>query len=185
MNEEQNDEKREIAILGGGCFWCTEAVLSCLRGVEKVEPDYCGGHVEHPGYDQVCQENTGHVEVVRVTFKPRYISFNDLLTVFFATHDPTTLNRQGADVGPQYASSIFCQTPGQKETAQTHLNQLQQTLSRPIVTRLLPAHPFWLAEKEHHDYYQNHPQQPYCQIVISPKMAALQQRFAALLAAAP
>jgi len=180
MKDEPSDE--QIAILGGGCFWCTEAVLTRLRGVEKVEPGYCGGHVQNPGYAQVCQENTGHVEVVRVTFKPRHISFNDLLSVFFATHDPTTLNRQGADVGSQYASVIFCQSAAQKETAQTHIAQLQQTLNRPIVTRLLPAQPFWPAEKEHHDYYQNHPQQPYCQIVINPKIATLHQRFAALLA---
>jgi len=172
----------EIAILGGGCFWCTEAVLSSLRGVERVEPGYCGGQLERPAYAQVCEGNTGHIEVVRITFKPDQLGFDDLLAVFFATHDPTSLNRQGADSGPQYASVIFWQTESQREIAQLHIAVLQQTLNRPIVTRLLAARPFWPAEREHHDYYRKHPQQPYCQIVISPKMTTLRQRFASLLA---
>lgn len=172
----------ETAILGGGCFWCTEAVLSLLRGVKRVEPGYCGGHVRNPSYEQVCNQDTGHIEVVRVQFDPAVISYDDLLDVFLATHDPTTLNRQGADVGPQYASAVFYQTPAQRDAAHAAMARAQQALGQDVVTRLLPAEHFWPAEQYHYQYYQRNPGQGYCQFVISPKMAALRSRFASFLA---
>jgi len=180
---EEAGPEIEISVLGGGCFWCTEAVFCGLRGVVRVEPGYCGGLVRQPAYEQVCQENTGHIEVVRIAFQPQHITFDDILTVFFATHDPTTLNRQGADVGPQYASIIFYQSPAQRETARAHIAGVQQALACPVVTQLRAAQPFWPAEAEHQRYYHRHPQQPYCQFVITPKMALLRNRFKALLAA--
>ncbi|MCB5363383.1 peptide-methionine (S)-S-oxide reductase MsrA [Pusillimonas sp. CC-YST705] len=177
-----NEPHYEVAVFGGGCFWCTEAVLAGLKGVKQVEPGYTGGHVQNPTYEQICNQDTGHIEVVRVQFDPQVIGYDDLLDVFFGTHDPTTLNRQGADVGPQYASVIFYQSPEQEIAAQAAIGCVQQALGKPVVTRLLPAEHFWPAETYHYQYYQRNPGQGYCQFVIAPKMAALRKKFASLLA---
>lgn len=177
----EKTESTEIAVLGGGCFWCSEPVFSSLRGVQDAVPGYCGGHVDHPSYEQVCAKNTGHAEVVQVRFDPAIISFETLLQVFFATHDPTTLDRQGADVGPQYASVIFCQSPQQKQTAQDLIKQTELLIGAPVVTRLLGAEHFWPAESYHRDYYARNPDQGYCQVVISPKLAKFRKRFTELL----
>ncbi|KAA0890565.1 peptide-methionine (S)-S-oxide reductase MsrA [Pusillimonas sp. ANT_WB101] len=173
----------ETAILGGGCFWCLEPVFKSLRGVSAVIPGYAGGHVQNPTYEQVCSTTTGHIELVQVTFDPTVISYETLLQVFFATHDPTTLDRQGNDVGSQYASAIFCQTTQQKDTAQKVIDEVQADLSEPVVTRLLGKEPFWPAEQYHHDYYARNPAQGYCHVVISPKMAKFRKRYASLIAA--
>ncbi len=172
----------ETAVLGGGCFWCTESVFLSLRGVISVTPGYSGGHVDHPTYEEVCAKTSGHIEVVRVVFDPDIIDFETLLLVFFATHDPCTLDRQGADVGPQYASAIFYQSAQQQETAQKLIQQVQEEIGAPVVTRLLAAQTFWPAESYHHNYYARNPGQGYCQAVISPKMAKLRKRYAELLA---
>ncbi len=171
----------ELAVLGGGCFWCTESVFLALRGVSKVEPGYCGGHVDNPSYEQVCGQETGHIEVVSVWFDPSVISFETVLQVFFATHDPTTLNRQGADVGPQYASAIFCQSEAQRQTAKSVIAQIEDATGEKIVTKLLEAQHCWPAEAYHHNYYARNPAQGYCQMVISPKMAKLRRHFASIL----
>lgn len=175
----------ETATLGGGCFWCVEAVLSRLRGVEKVVPGYSGGKTDRPTYQQVCTGATGHAEVVQVTFDPTVLPYRTLLEVFFATHDPTTLNRQGADVGTQYRSVVFYHSPEQRETAEHLIRELndQGIWPNPIVTQVEPAGPFYEAEDYHHDYYRNNPGQPYCQIVINPKVAKLREKFAHLLQA--
>jgi peptide-methionine (S)-S-oxide reductase len=171
------------AVFGGGCFWCTEAVFASLDGVELVEPGYCGGHVDHPTYEQVCDKNTGHIEVIRVTFDPAVVSFDTLLEVFFATHDPTTPGRQGNDVGPQYQSAIFCQDEHQLAAAQQAINALNAAgqLASPVCTEILPAARFWLAEEYHHAFFDRNPGQGYCQFVISPKMHKLQAQFGGLL----
>jgi len=177
-------EGREVAVLGGGCFWCTEAVLAGLRGVVEVLPGYCGGHVDHPTYEQVCDTDTGHIEVVRVEFDPRELSYADLLGVFFATHDPTTPGRQGNDIGPQYRSAIFWQDPVQRETAARVIAGLeaQGAFGAPIVTELRPPAMFWPAEDYHREYFARHPGQGYCQFVIAPKVAKLRQQFRERLA---
>lgn len=172
----------EIAVLGGGCFWCTESVFAALKGVQQVLPGYCGGHVEHPTYEQVCMKNTGHIEVVQVVFDPDVISYETLLQVFFHTHDPCTLDRQGHDVGPQYASAIFIQSAQQRETAQKVIEYLQPAFSEPIVTRIYEAQTFWPAEGYHHEYFNRNPQQGYCSLVIAPKIAKFRKQFAQLLA---
>lgn len=172
----------EVAILGGGCFWCTESVLQSMRGVVEVVPGYSGGHVENPTYEQVCGKDTGHIEVVRVRFDPSVIDYAGLLKVFFATHDPTTPDRQGADVGPQYASAIFYQSDTQKAVAQDVIAQIEAALSAKVVTRLLEPARFWPAESVHHDYYARNPNQGYCQFVIAPKLAKLRKEFADQLA---
>jgi peptide-methionine (S)-S-oxide reductase len=168
---------RETAVLGGGCFWCTEAALDELRGVEKVEPGYAGGAVADPTYKQVCSGTTGHAEVVRVTFDPSVISFRDLLDVFFTVHDPTTLNRQGADVGTQYRSVIFYEDEAQKDAAEKAIAELEESgaWNGPIVTELSPAPAFFPAEDYHRDYYQRNSGQGYCQVVIAPKIAKLRK----------
>ncbi|NYT87007.1 peptide-methionine (S)-S-oxide reductase MsrA [Pollutimonas harenae] len=171
----------ETAILGGGCFWCTESVFLSLRGVISVTPGYSGGHIENPSYEQVCSKTTGHVEVVRLVFDPDVVDFETILQVFFATHDPTTLDRQGGDIGPQYASVIFYQSAQQHDTAQHLVAQIQQELGVSVVTHLLPAQKFWPAESYHHNYYALNPGQGYCQVVISPKLAKFRKRFAQLL----
>lgn len=177
----QADPSMETIILGGGCFWCTEAVLAGLKGVGAVEPGYCGGHVPSPSYEQICQKDTGHIEVVRVHFDPAVLPLATLLDVFFATHDPTTLNRQGADIGPQYASAVFYATEEQRLAAESAIERTQQALGQPVVTQLRPAETFWPAEAYHHQYYQRNSGQGYCQFVIAPKMAALRSHFASLL----
>lgn len=175
----ENQKNHAFAILGGGCFWCVEAVFSELRGVKSVTPGYAGGHVDAPSYEQVCQKNTGHIEVARIDFDPTELSFEDLLRVFFATHDPTTPGRQGNDVGPQYESAIFWQDEGQKAAAQRLIAELQAQaiFDSPIVTRLLPAAPFWPAEAYHQNYFVDHPEQGYCSVVIAPKVAKFRKQF--------
>lgn len=170
----------EIAILGGGCFWCLEAVFDRLDGVKSVESGYMGGHVENPSYQQVCSGNTGHVEVVRVSFDPKELNYRDLLEVFFTIHDPTTLDRQGNDVGTQYRSVIFFTSEEQRRTAEeviTGLNAAHHWPS-PIVTRVEPAKKFFAAEDYHQEYYANNPNQAYCQFVVAPKVKKFQQKFA-------
>lgn len=168
------------ATLGGGCFWCLEAVFDRLEGVEQVTPGYAGGHVENPGYRQVCGGDTGHAEVVRVEFDPAVIDFRTLLDVFFATHDPTTKDRQGADVGPQYRSIILHESDEQRAVAESTIAELDEegTFGAPIVTELEPLDTFYPAEREHHDYYRRNPSQGYCRVVIDPKVAKLRQSFA-------
>jgi len=170
----------ETAILGGGCFWCLEAVFDRLQGVTSVESGYMGGHVDKPTYKQVCGGNTGHVEVVRVTFDPQKISFADLLEVFFTVHDPTTLNRQGNDVGTQYRSVIFYNSEDQRKQAGKATADLNasHTLSGPVVTAVEPAKEFFVAEDYHQEYFVNNSYQPYCQFVVSPKVKKFEKKFA-------
>jgi len=175
--------KTEIAVFGGGCFWCTEAVFGQLKGVAAVTPGYAGGTIANPTYEQVCTGNTGHAEVARVQYDPGQISYNDLLLVFFATHDPTSLNRQGADVGTEYRSVIFYTTDDQKRDAQALIGQLNNSdpEGRRIVTEVLPLNGFYEAESYHQEYYRKNSLAPYCQIVIDPKLRKLHKQFSALL----
>ena len=170
----------ETATFGNGCFWCTEAVFQQLKGVERVTSGYSGGHVENPSYEQVCGKKTGHAEVLRIEYNPAIISFDELLEVFWATHDPTTLNRQGSDEGPQYRSVIFYHNDQQKEKAEKYEEQLDKSgaFDKPIVTALEPFSNFYPAENYHRDYYKNHSSQPYCYFVIKPKMDKLKKIFA-------
>ncbi|HWX56392.1 MAG TPA: peptide-methionine (S)-S-oxide reductase MsrA [Verrucomicrobiae bacterium] len=169
------------AVLGGGCFWCLEAVYDRLAGVTQVESGYMGGRVDNPTYQQVCGGNSGHVEVVRVTFDPKQISFADLLEVFFAIHDPTTLNRQGNDVGDQYRSVIFYESEEQKQQAEKTIADLtaKRVWPNPIVTAVEPAQKFYVAEDYHQTYYANNAYQPYCQLVVGPKVKKFEKNFAA------
>lgn len=169
--------KTEVAILGGGCFWCTEAVFAALQGVLRVESGYCGGARPAPSYEQVCSGATGHAEVVRIEFDPEQISLHDLLAVFFLTHDPTTLNRQGNDVGTQYRSVIFCQSPEQRRQAEAVIRELEDAGTAAIVTELAPAAPFWPAEAYHQGYFARNPGQPYCAALIPPKLEKLRRYF--------
>ena len=173
----------QIAVFGGGCFWCTEAVFTRLKGVLSVLPGYAGGHVANPTYAQVSSGTTGHAEVIRFEYDPAIIHFHDLLNVFFATHDPTTLNRQGNDVGPQYRSVIFYSTPEQQSAAQDFIAKLNAsgTEGAPIVTTVEPLKEFYVAEDYHKQYYETHKDQPYCQLVINPKLQKVQDKFAELL----
>ncbi len=170
---------KETATLGGGCFWCTEAVFTELRGVEKVESGYSGGTVANPTYRQVCTGTTGHAEVVRITFDPKVISYKELLEVFFTVHDPTTRNRQGADVGEQYRSVILYDDEKQKQTAEQVIKEItdQKVWDAPIVTQLVPAKPFYMAEDYHQEYFANNPNQPYCRVVIAPKVAKFRKHY--------
>jgi len=171
---------KEVATLGGGCFWCLEAVFDGLQGVESVESGYTGGKIANPTYEQVCSGNTGHAEVVRVTFDPQAISFRDILVVFFAIHDPTTLNRQGNDAGTQYRSAIFYHTPEQQAAAEQAIAALTagKAYRDPIVTAVAPAETFYVAEDYHQEYFANNSYQPYCQMVVAPKVAKFRQKFA-------
>jgi peptide-methionine (S)-S-oxide reductase len=168
-------ETIQVATLGGGCFWCTEAVFQRIKGVLKVEPGYAGGTVANPTYDQVCTGATGHAEVVQVTFDSDEVSFSKILEVFFATHDPTTVNRQGADVGTQYRSVIFYHNVNQKKTAEKIIGELNnaKAYQSRIVTQVLPFTAFYKAEDYHKEYFKRHPEQPYCRLVIAPKIAKL------------
>jgi peptide-methionine (S)-S-oxide reductase len=170
----------ELATLAGGCFWCVEAVLELLQGVEKVVSGYMGGQTLNPTYRQVCGGATGHAEVVQVTFDPTQISYRELLEVFFASHDPTTLNKQGADEGTQYRSAIFTHSDEQKATAEAVIRDLteQKIFSKPIVTEVSPASIFYSAEDYHQGYYRLNPFQGYCQFVIDPKVAKLRLKYA-------
>lgn len=173
-------EKRlEQATLGGGCFWCVEAVLLDLKGVMRVRSGYAGGHVPNPTYEQVCTGQTGHAEVVQVDFDPAELSYADLLRVFFATHDPTTLNRQGADVGTQYRSVIFPHDAQQAETAKAVIAELseQHIFDAPIVTTIEPLDTFYPAEEYHQDFFARNPYQPYCMAVVAPKVAKFRKQF--------
>lgn len=167
----------EVATLGGGCFWCLEAVYLELRGVERVKSGYAGGHVPNPTYEQVCGKQTGHAEVVQVTFDPSVISYGELLDVFFTIHDPTTLNRQGNDVGPQYRSAIFTHSDEQARVAREKLAAAQARWDDPIVTELHPLETFWPAETYHDDYLARNPQNPYCAVVVAPKVAKARKVF--------
>jgi peptide-methionine (S)-S-oxide reductase len=176
-------DEKEIAVFGGGCFWCTEAVFSELRGVISVAPGYAGGTVPNPSYDDVCGGKTGHAEVIQIVFNPSQIAFNDLLTVFFATHDPTTLNRQGNDVGTQYRSLVLYTTEKQKQDAEAFIKKLNESdpKGKPVVTEVKPLEKFYEAEDYHHNYFKNNPGQPYCQVIIEPKVQKLEKKFAELL----
>jgi peptide-methionine (S)-S-oxide reductase len=177
--EPAKNKVKEVATLASGCFWCTEAVFNIVKGVEKVEAGYSGGSVPNPTYEQVSTGTTGHAEAVQVTFDPGVISFKEILEIFFATHDPTTLNRQGPDVGTQYRSVIFYHNEEQKVTAENVIAELNEEgiWDAPIVTQVVPFKAFYVAETYHKDYYKRHPDQPYCQQVITPKLVKLQQRF--------
>ncbi len=174
---------KETAILGGGCFWCTEAVFKILRGIISVAPGYAGGTIVNPTYIQVCEGTTGHAEVVKVEFDPSILSFSDLLTVFFGTHDPTTLNRQGNDVGTQYRSVIFYTSDKQKAEAEKFIQEINDSNSegKAIVTEVEPAPTFYEAESYHHDYYANNKTKGYCEVIINPKLQKVQEKFGALL----
>lgn len=169
----------ETAILGGGCFWCLEAVYDRLTGVKSVESGYMGGHLDNPTYRQVCSGTTGHVEVVKVTFDPAELSFPDLLEVFFTIHDPTTMNRQGNDIGTQYRSAIFYTSEEQRKQAEKAIADLNaaHTYRDPVVTTVEPATRFFIAEDYHQEYYANNASQPYCQLVVAPKVQKFQKNF--------
>ncbi|CAN5875445.1 peptide-methionine (S)-S-oxide reductase MsrA [soil metagenome] len=176
---------REVATLGAGCFWCVEAVFDELRGVETVESGYSGGQVPNPSYEQVCTGRTGHAEVIQITFDPEVVSFREVLEVFFTVHDPTTLNRQGADVGTQYRSAIFYHSPEQKGTAEQVIAEMNQAgiWNDPIVTEVSEFSESFPAGEYHRDYYRRNPNQGYCQIVIAPKVAKFRQKYLANLKA--
>jgi peptide-methionine (S)-S-oxide reductase len=180
-----NMSNQETAVFGGGCFWCLEAVFDRLQGVKSVESGYMGGHIENPTYRQVCGGDTGHVEVIRVTFDPQEISYSELLEVFFEIHDPTTLNRQGNDMGTQYRSVIFYESEEQRRQAEKAIAGLNAARIWPdsVVTALEPATKFYVAEDYHQEYYANNSSQPYCQLVISPKVKKLQKKFSEKLKA--
>ena len=172
-------DTREIATLAGGCFWCLDAVFRQLKGVESVVSGYTGGQYPKPSYRDVCSGMTGHAEVVQITFDPSVISYRDLLGVFFTTHDPTTLNRQGADVGTQYRSAVFYHSPEQREAAEQVIDELNrnEVWDDPIVTEVKPIGPFYPAEAYHQDYYAANSDQPYCQIVVAPKVAKVRKAY--------
>ena len=175
-----NGTSTEVATLAGGCFWCLEAVYDQLIGIESVESGYMGGSVANPSYDEVCTGTTGHAEVVQVTFDPKVLSFRELLEVFFLIHDPTTLNRQGNDAGTQYRSAIFYHSPEQKQIAEEVIAVLtrDKTYPQPIVTEVVPAGPFYIAEDYHQEYFVKNPFQPYCMFVVNPKVAKFRKHFA-------
>lgn len=168
------------AILAGGCFWCTESIFSELEGVEAVTSGYIGGNLENPTYEQVCEGKTGHAEAVEIVFDPNKISYNELLEIFFATHDPTTLNRQGGDIGTQYRSEVFYLSLEQKQQAEEFIQLLesQKIFDNPIVTKVSEATVFYKAEEYHKQYLKNNPQNPYCQAVVNPKLQKFKQTFA-------
>ena len=169
----------EVATLGGGCFWCTEAVFNELRGVERVESGYSGGTLANPTYEEVCRGTTGHAEAIQVTFDPKVISYRELLQVFFTVHDPTTLNRQGADVGTQYRSAIFYHNDQQREMAEHVIKEVDasKVWRRPVVTESAPFKGFYKAENYHQGYFENNPRSPYCQVVIAPKIVKLREYY--------
>lgn len=167
----------EVAVLGGGCFWCTEAVYLEVRGVTHVESGYTGGQPPDPTYEQVCAGGTGHAEVVRLEFDPAVISYRDILEIFFTMHDPTTLNRQGNDVGTQYRSVIYYQSPEQEHTAHQVVAAMASVWDAPIVTELSPAQPYFKAEAYHQDYFRQHPLQGYCAFVVAPKVSKFRASF--------
>jgi peptide-methionine (S)-S-oxide reductase len=169
--------RTELATLGGGCFWCVEAIFQDLKGVSKVESGYSGGNVSHPTYREVCSGLTGHAEVIQVTFDPAVISFKEILEIFFTVHDPTTLNRQGADTGTQYRSVIFYHSPEQKAVAEEVKTSMQAIWDDPIVTEIAAFSKFYKAEDYHQNYYKDNPNQPYCSIVIAPKVKKFREKY--------
>lgn len=179
----QSQNGREIATLGGGCFWCLEAVFDDLKGVESVESGYMGGDLKDPTYADVCSGTSGHAEVVQLSFDPAVVSLREILEVFFVIHDPTTRNYQGNDYGPQYRSVIFYHSPEQKATAEAVIAELEAAgvWRKPIVTEIAPAGKFYVAEREHQEYYQRNPYQPYCMMVVQPKVAKFRKQFIAKL----
>ncbi len=176
---ETKEKKLETATLASGCFWCTEAVFKIVKGVEQIEPGYTGGSKANPTYEEVSTGRTGHVEAVEITFDPAVISYREVLEIFFATHDPTTLNHQGPDFGTQYNSVIFYNDEAQKATAMAVIDELTKDgiFDKPIVTKVVPAATFYRAEDYHKDYYEKHPESAYCQQVITPKIVKLQQKY--------
>jgi len=169
----------ETATLGGGCFWCTEAIFKSLKGVETVESGYSGGHTKNPTYQDVCTGETGHAEVIQIKFNPQIIGFGEILEVFFETHDPTSLNRQGADVGTQYRSAIFYHSPEQKQLAESYIAQLnkENVFGKPVVTEVTAFNHFYKAEAYHQNYFANNRTQGYCQFVIVPKLEKFRKIF--------
>jgi peptide-methionine (S)-S-oxide reductase len=184
MSSPSPAESVEVATLGGGCFWCLEAVYRDVRGVQKVVSGYAGGQVPHPSYDQVCSGRTGHAEVVQISFDPTLVAFRELLDVFFTIHDPTTPNRQGADVGTQYRSIVLYHSPEQQRVAQAAIAEVGAAgiWNAPIVTQVEPLQAFYPAEDYHQEYFLRNPNQPYCQVVIAPKVAKFRQKYLARLA---
>jgi peptide-methionine (S)-S-oxide reductase len=176
MDQAKNEE---TATLGGGCFWCVEAVFDSLKGVKDVVSGYSGGSLPNPSYREVCTGNTGHAEVVQIKFDPSELSYSDLLRVFFTIHDPTTLNRQGADIGTQYRSVIFYHSPEQQKAAEEVIREMQRlsVWERDLVTEVKPFEAFYPAEDYHQEYYENNSRQPYCQIVIAPKVSKFRKQF--------
>ena len=172
--------EKETATLGGGCFWCLEAVYDQLKGVGSVESGYMGGQIANPSYEAVCMGRTGHAEVVQITFDPAVVSFSEILEIFFAIHDPTTLNSQGNDVGTQYRSAIFYHSPEQKVMAEKIIASFtkDEVFDRPIVTEVVPAGPFYIAEEYHQEYFVRNPSQPYCTYLINPKLSKFRKQFA-------
>ncbi len=184
MADKRNSDRNvEVATLGGGCFWCLEPVFKGLTGVEQVVVGYSGGTVPHPSYQQVCMGTTGHAEVVQLTFDPQVISFKEILEVFFSTHDPTTPNRQGADVGPQYRSIILYHSEEQKTAAGIVIRELNaaRTWGAPIVTEVVPFEVFYEAESYHQGYFSKNPEQAYCRVVIAPKVSKFRKQYASKL----
>lgn len=179
MTQLANSAQKETATFGNGCFWCTEAIFKNLKGVETVESGYSGGKIKNPTYREVCSGLTGHAEAIQITYDPSVISFDELLEVFWKTHDPTTLNRQGADVGTQYRSVIFYHSPAQKEAAEKYKAELnkENVFGKPVVTEITPFDAFYKAEDYHQDYYENNKNQPYCQMVIVPKLEKFRKVF--------
>lgn len=177
---KQNNSDLETAIFAGGCFWCTEAIFQRLNGVEEVISGYTGGTIKNPAYREICTGRTGHAEAIKIVYDPSKVSFTELLEIFFATHDPTTLNRQGNDVGTQYRSEIFYTTQEQKNLAEELIKLLEKEriFGAPIVTAVSEEKPFYRAEEEHQNYYNDHRQQPYCQFIIDPKIKKLNTYFA-------
>ncbi|HKL39859.1 MAG TPA: peptide-methionine (S)-S-oxide reductase MsrA [Cryomorphaceae bacterium] len=179
MSINERDSKLQEATFGAGCFWCVEAVFQELRGVKQVYPGYSGGQIKNPAYREVCNGNTGHAEVARIVFDPSEISFSDLLSVFFQSHDPTTLNRQGADVGTQYRSVVFYHDENQREMAEKAKVASNESgmYGNPVVTAIDPLINFYRAEEDHHNYYLNNPTAPYCQAVVRPKLEKFRKQF--------
>jgi peptide-methionine (S)-S-oxide reductase len=174
-----SENRREVATLAGGCFWCLEPAYDDLRGVEDVVSGYTGGRVPDPSYEQVCSGTTGHAEVVRVTFDPDEVSFREILEVFFTLHDPTTLNRQGNDVGTQYRSAVFYHSPEQKAVAEEVIAELERrgVWDDPVVTQLEPAGEFYPAEAYHQEYFRRNPNQPYCRVIVAPKVSKFRKQY--------
>jgi len=179
MTQMTSSAQKETATFGNGCFWCTEAIFKSLKGVETVESGYSGGKLKDPTYREVCSGETGHAEVIQITFDPTVISFRELLEVFWETHDPTTLNRQGADVGTQYRSAIFYHSPQQKEISEKYKAELnkENVFDKPVVTEITTFEKFYKAEDYHQDYYKNNSKQGYCQMVIVPKLEKFRKVF--------